>query len=126
MQNSIQEANMPPGPELTGKRVRTGYALVNGLQMYYEIHGTGSPLVLLHGAFSAIGTSCGGVLPGLAKTRQVIAFGLQAHGHTADIHRLMSLQGWQTMSRPRSDTTWELNGQTSSAIAWVRAWPCTW
>ena len=35
---------------------KTGYVPVNGLQMYYEIHGTGQPLVLLHGAFSAIGT----------------------------------------------------------------------
>lgn len=66
---------------------RTGYVPVNGLDMYYEIHGSGQPLVLLHGAFSAIGTSFGKVLPGLAQTRQVIAFELQAHGHTADIDR---------------------------------------
>ncbi len=39
------------------------YASVNGLDMYYEIHGVGQPLVLLHGAFSAIGTSFGNVLP---------------------------------------------------------------
>jgi len=61
--------------------------------MYYEIHGTGQPLVLLHGAFSAIGTSFGELLPELAKTRQVIAFELQAHGHTADIDRPLSLEG---------------------------------
>jgi pimeloyl-ACP methyl ester carboxylesterase len=42
---------------------KEGYASVNGLNMYYEIHGTGQPLVLLHGAFSAIGTSFGGLLP---------------------------------------------------------------
>jgi pimeloyl-ACP methyl ester carboxylesterase len=66
---------------------RSGYAPVNGLEMYYEIHGTGPPLVLLHGAFSAIGTSFQHVLPGLAKTRQVIAFEMQAHGRTADIDR---------------------------------------
>lgn len=68
------------------------YVSVNGLEMYYEIHGTGQPLVLLHGAFSAVGTSFGQFLPGLAKTRQVIAFELQAHGHTADIDRPMSLE----------------------------------
>src|SRR6266496_1953440 len=68
------------------------YALVNGLNMYYEIHGTGQPLVLLHGAFSAIGTSFGALLPELAKTRQVIAFELQAHGRTADIDRPLSLE----------------------------------
>ncbi len=68
------------------------YAPINGLQMYYEIHGTGQPLVLLHGAFSAIGTSFGKILPGLAKTRQVIAVELQGHGHTADIDRPMTLE----------------------------------
>jgi pimeloyl-ACP methyl ester carboxylesterase len=61
--------------------------------MYYEIHGVGQPLVLLHGAFSAIGTSFGMLLPGLARTRQVIAFELQAHGRTADIERPLSLEG---------------------------------
>jgi pimeloyl-ACP methyl ester carboxylesterase len=71
--------------------VRTGYAAVNGLQMYYEIHGAGgTPLVLLHGAFSAIGTSFGALLPGLAQGRQVIGFELQAHGRTADIDRPLS------------------------------------
>jgi pimeloyl-ACP methyl ester carboxylesterase len=44
-----------------------GYASVNGLKMYYEIHGTGEPLVLLHGAFSAIGTSFGELLPSLPR-----------------------------------------------------------
>ncbi len=68
------------------------YASVNGLEMYYEIHGTGQPLVLLHGAFSAIGTSFGNVLPELAKTRQVLAFEMQAHGHTADIDRPLSME----------------------------------
>jgi pimeloyl-ACP methyl ester carboxylesterase len=70
----------------------SGYAPVNGLQMYYEIHGTGRPLVLLHGAFSGIGTSFGALLPGLARSRQVIAFELQAHGRTADIDRPLSLE----------------------------------
>jgi pimeloyl-ACP methyl ester carboxylesterase len=74
------------------------YISVNGLNMYYEIHGTSrtlgeAPLVLLHGAFSAIGTSFGKVLPGLVKSRQVIAFELQGHGHTADIDRPLTLEG---------------------------------
>jgi pimeloyl-ACP methyl ester carboxylesterase len=68
------------------------YVDVNGLKMYYEIHGTGQPLVLLHGAFSAIGTSFGMVLPGLAEGRQVIAFELQGHGRTADIDRPLSIE----------------------------------
>jgi len=69
-----------------------GYAEVNGLNMYYEIHGTGEPLVLLHGAFSAIGTSFGELLPALAETQQVIGFELQAHGRTADIDRPLSIE----------------------------------
>ena len=48
--------------------------------------------MLLHGAFSAIGTSFGEVLPGLAKTRQVIGLEMQAHGHTADIDRALSTE----------------------------------
>jgi pimeloyl-ACP methyl ester carboxylesterase len=71
----------------------TGYAPVNGLQMYYETHGTGGvPLVLIHGAFSAIGSSFGAVLPGLSATRQVIAVEFQGHGHTADIDRPMTME----------------------------------
>ena len=69
----------------------SGYAPVNGLKMYYEIHGSDTrgnpPLVLLHGGGSTIETSFGKILPGLAKDRQVIAFEQQGHGHTADIDR---------------------------------------
>jgi pimeloyl-ACP methyl ester carboxylesterase len=60
------------------------YANVNGIKMYYEIHGAGSPLVLLHGGGSTIYTSFGRILPPLAATRRVIAIELQAHGHTGD------------------------------------------
>lgn len=63
------------------------YAAVNGLQMYYEIHGTGRPLVLLHGAFGMAT-----VFPTLAKDRQVIAIELQGHGHTADIDRPLTME----------------------------------
>ena len=68
----------------------TGTVPVNGLEMYYEIHGDGPPLVLLHGAFSAIGTSFGELIPGLAEGRKVVAFELQGHGRTADIDRPLS------------------------------------
>src|ERR671926_1479679 len=80
------------GLTMTATPTQTGYASVNGLNMYYEIHGVGQPLVLLHGAFSAIGTSFGDVLPKLAKRRQVIAFEMQAHGRTADIDRPLSIE----------------------------------
>ncbi|MGW5053602.1 alpha/beta fold hydrolase [Actinokineospora sp. NPDC004072] len=69
-----------------------GYAPVNGLQMYYEIHGSGDPVVLLHGALSGIETSFGAVLPLLAKTRRVIAVEVQGHGRTADVDRPLSYQ----------------------------------
>jgi pimeloyl-ACP methyl ester carboxylesterase len=65
---------------------QTGYAPVNGLNMYYEIHGAGQPLVLLHGAMGTI-DMFGELLPSLAETRQVIAIEQQAHGRTADIDR---------------------------------------
>jgi pimeloyl-ACP methyl ester carboxylesterase len=65
------------------------YAKVNGLNLYYEIHGKADdenpPLVLLHGGGSTIETSFGRVLPLFAKTRRVIAFDQQGHGRTADI-----------------------------------------
>jgi pimeloyl-ACP methyl ester carboxylesterase len=65
---------------------QTGYAPVNGLSMYYEIHGTGQPLVLLHGAYMTI-ELMGKLVPELARSRQVIAVEFQGHGHTADVDR---------------------------------------
>lgn len=69
--------------------VQTGYAPVNGLRIYFEIHGVANPsrppLVLLHGGGDTIKTSFGHILPGLARDRQVIAFEQQGYGHTADI-----------------------------------------
>jgi pimeloyl-ACP methyl ester carboxylesterase len=68
---------------------RSGYADVNGLRMYYEVHGASRdgvpPLVVLHGGGSTIQTSFGTLLPLLARTRKVIAFEQQGHGHTADV-----------------------------------------
>ncbi|HEY3227699.1 MAG TPA: alpha/beta hydrolase, partial [Roseiflexaceae bacterium] len=81
-----------PAPTAAAAAVAGNYVSVNGLKMYYEIHGEGQPLVLLHGAFSAIGTSFEKLLPDLAKSRQVIAFELQAHGRTADIDRPLSME----------------------------------
>ena len=68
------------------------YATVDGLQMYYEIHGRGRPLVLLHGAFSNIDTDFGKLLPTLAKNRRIIAIEQQAHGRTADIARPLTYE----------------------------------
>lgn len=65
----------------------TGYAPVNGVNMYYEIHGSGEPVVLLHGAFMTITNNWGGWIEDLSKTRKVIAVEMQGHGRTADVAR---------------------------------------
>jgi pimeloyl-ACP methyl ester carboxylesterase len=65
-----------------------GYALVNGLKMYYKIVGSGQPLILLHGGFGAT-EMFGDILPTLSKGRQVVATDLQGHGRTAGIDRPM-------------------------------------
>jgi pimeloyl-ACP methyl ester carboxylesterase len=70
----------------------SGYALVNGLKMYYEIYGTGTPLVLIHGGGSTIQSSFGRVLHSFAKTHKVIAVELQAHGRTADRDQPLSFE----------------------------------
>ncbi len=67
------------------------YVSINGLNMYYEVHGAGKPLVVLHGAFGVVGMF-EQLLQQLAETRQVIAVELQAHGHTADIDRPLSFE----------------------------------
>src|SRR5882672_1088759 len=70
----------------------TGYAPVNGLKMYYEIHGSGEPVVLLHGAFMAIAGDWRVWIRELSKTRKVIAVEMQGHGRTADIKRDLSYE----------------------------------
>ena len=77
----------------------SGYAPVNGLKMYYEIHfpagqagGNGTPLVLIHGGGSTIQTSFSKILPLLAQYYKVIAVELQAHGHTSDRNSAESFQ----------------------------------
>lgn len=70
---------------------KSGYADVNGLHLYYEAHGTGQPLVLLHGGLGSTGMY-DPMLPLIGKGRQVIAVDLQAHGRTADIDRPMSFE----------------------------------
>ena len=72
----------------TENEPRTGYAPVNGLRMYYEVHGSGgTPLLLLHGGLFDIDQQFGALLPGLAAARQVIAADFQGHGRTNDIDR---------------------------------------
>jgi pimeloyl-ACP methyl ester carboxylesterase len=76
---------------MAGTGPRTGYAPVGELDMYYEVHGSGRPLVLLHGAYMTI-DMLGPLLTGLAQTRQVIAAEQQGHGRTADVDRPISYE----------------------------------
>ncbi len=63
---------------------KNGYSEVNGIKMYYEIHGQGKPLVLIHGGGSTIETTFGRIIPMLAKKYKIIVMDLQAHGRTSD------------------------------------------
>src|SRR5256885_4902650 len=67
------------------------YAEVNGINLYYETHGVGRPLILLHGGLGS-GEMFGPILPALAADHQVIAVDLQGHGRTADIDRPVNVQ----------------------------------
>jgi pimeloyl-ACP methyl ester carboxylesterase len=70
----------------------TGYAPVNGLKMYYEVHGSGEPVVLLHGSFMTITNNWTGWIGELSKTRKVIVLEMQGHGRTGDIQRDFSFE----------------------------------
>lgn len=64
------------------KPAESGYAPVNGIEVYYEVYGAGKPLVLLHGAFYTIELNWGQLIPELSKTRKIIAIEFQGHGHS--------------------------------------------
>jgi pimeloyl-ACP methyl ester carboxylesterase len=76
-----------PAVSSAQQKPTTGYAPVNGLKMYYEVHGSGEPVVLLHGAFMTITNNWTEWIDELSKTRRVIAVEMQGHGRTADIDR---------------------------------------
>ena len=73
------------------KPAKSGYAPVNGIKVYYEVYGEGTPLILLHGAFYTIEMNWAELIPGLAKTRKVIAIEMQGHGHTPYSDRELSI-----------------------------------
>lgn len=70
----------------------SGYAEVNGLNMYYEFYGEGKPLVLIHGGGSTIQTTFEKIIPFLAENRKIIAVELQAHGRTGDRNTDLSFE----------------------------------
>src|SRR4051812_35421117 len=81
------EGEMPDENSLS-----TGYAPVNDLRAYFEIHGEGEPLLLLHGAYMNV-DGMAPLLRPLAEHRQVIALDLQGHGRTADADRPITYEG---------------------------------
>ena len=77
-------------PAARAKPVRTGYVPANGVNYYYEVHGRGQPLLLLHGGLGSI-DMFGPILPALARERQIIAVDLHGHGRTVLGDRPISL-----------------------------------
>src|SRR6476661_8422055 len=73
------------------KPAKSGYAPVNGIEVYYEVYGEGKPIFLLHGAFWTIEMNWGQLIPELSKTRKVIAIEFQGHGHTPFSDRKLDL-----------------------------------
>ncbi len=82
---------MPQYPTPT----KSGYAPVNGVEVYYEVFGEGEPLILLHGGFWSI-EMFAPILPALAKGRQVIGVDLQGHGRTLPFDRPMTFVNMAT------------------------------
>ncbi|WP_229374914.1 alpha/beta fold hydrolase [Fibrella rubiginis] len=74
------------------KPAESGYADVNGLKLYYEVYGSGKPIVLIHGSFMTIPLNWSPFIPLLAKDRKVIVAEMQGHGRTSDIPRALSYE----------------------------------
>lgn len=79
-----------PAPELSPSE--SGYAPVNGLQLYYEVYGSGKPIVLLHGSYMTIPMAWSQIIPLLARDRKVIVVEMQGHGRTRDTARELSYE----------------------------------
>ncbi len=124
-------------PEHVPAAPETGYAPVNGLQMYYELHGAGgTPLLLLHGGLFDIEQQFGALIPGLSEGRRVIATDFQGHGRTNDIDRPLNtrdlaassdfLTTWTSArstflasaSEVRSRCMWQSTVRSLSASSW--------
>ena len=86
IQSYSQQNNNTPA-----KPLKSGYAPVNGIKVYYEVYGEGRPIVLLHGAFYTIGMNWAELIPELSKTRKVIAIEMQGHGHTPFSERKLDI-----------------------------------
>src|SRR4029453_1095094 len=100
--DQVQEPSMTTTDWTTEQKGTGQYAEVNGVNLYFEIHGTGRPMILLHGGLGS-GEMFGPTLPKLAERHQVILPDLQGHGRTADIDRPIDI-------RLMADDIPELNG----------------
>ncbi len=98
--------------------VKTGYAPVNGLELYHEIRGAGDPLVLLHGGVVGM-TMFDAILPELAGGRQVISVDLQGHGRTADALLCRSRSG----IRDRYASSWSSQSRGGARAGTQRSGP---
>jgi pimeloyl-ACP methyl ester carboxylesterase len=87
---AIVMSTLYPSMAQQNKPSQSGYAPVNGIQVYYEVYGEGMPIVLLHGAYYTIDMNWAQFIPELAKTRKVIAIEMQGHGHTPFSDRKIS------------------------------------
>ena len=92
MKTTVLFLMMMVSAAVSAQKPRTGYAPVNGLRMYYEVYGSGQPVVLLHGSFMTITTNWPEMIAQLSRSRQVIAVEMQGHGRTADIGRDFSYE----------------------------------
>ncbi|MBP7642947.1 MAG: alpha/beta hydrolase [Saprospiraceae bacterium] len=81
---ACNQQNTQPEMRKNSTEIVKQYSVVNGINMYYEIHGQGKPLVLIHGGGSTIETSFGRIIPLLSPSWQLICVELQAHGRTGD------------------------------------------
>jgi hypothetical protein len=104
--------------QASGERVK-----VNGMQMYYEVSGSGEPLVVLHGAYMNIETM-GTIIPKLAKSHKVYALEFQGHGRTTDIDRPITYMNLATMWPP-SWTPSSFRRQTFSGTRWAPGPGCS-
>ena len=86
-------APLEPTASAPAAPAASGYADVNGLKLYYEVHGTGQPIVLVHGSFMNIPMNWANVIPSLSRSRQVIVAEMQGHGRTRDVARELSFEG---------------------------------
>jgi pimeloyl-ACP methyl ester carboxylesterase len=111
-------------PAMTASK--TGYAPVNGLNLYYEIYGAGEPLVLLHGGAGAI-EIFSSIMPDLSRNHQVIAVDLQAHGRTAPtllvfgdadaVRPAHAVEFFELLGGGKRDGGWDGSGMSNARLA---------